>query len=125
MSTTLNKSLELDTSFNKTAWDRLRIKLKSRFKRRPDIQGIIFLIGHRELGQARAEFSKSEKEDLMHIGTCTLLSQIGYYNFVARDKDGWPHFELVKKVPKLKTEDQEALLKKLILQYFDEKNITL
>ncbi len=112
--------MELDFSYDKNAWDRLRIRLKAQFKRRPDVQGIIFLIGHRELGQARVDFDKSAKEDLLHVGTCTLLSRIGCYRFIARDEEGWPHFEVVKGMPKLKPEDQESLLKKLILAYFEE-----
>lgn len=114
--------MEIDISFNKTAWDRLRIKLKSQFKRRPDVKGIIFLIGHRELGQARADFDKSSKQDLMHVGTCALLSRAGFYSFVARDQDGWPHYEVVRGMPKLSADDQESLLKKLILEYFEEIN---
>jgi hypothetical protein len=114
--------MDIDVKYDKTAWDRLRIQLKAQFKRRPDIQGIIFLIGHRELGQARVDFDKSAKEDLLHVGTCTLLSRIGYYSYIARDEEGWPHYEVVKGMPKLKPEDQESLLKKLIIDYFDEMN---
>ena len=106
----------IDIEYDKTAWDRLRIKLKSRFKRRPDVKGIIFLIGHRELGLPIAEFSKSEKQDLMHVGTCTLLARVGYYHFIAKDQDGWPHFEPAKNMPKLKSDDQEKLLKKLLTE---------
>lgn len=107
--------------FNKTAWDRLRIQLKSKFGRRPDLQGILFLIGHRELGQARSNFSKEEKQDLLHVAVCTLLAKEGYYNFIAKDEDGWPHFEYNRNQPKLKGEEQEKLLKKLVLEYFEEE----
>lgn len=107
--------------FNKTAWDRLRIRLKDKFNRRPDLQGILFLIGHRELGQLRSEFEKEEKQDLLHVAVCTLLSRIGYYNFVARDEDGWPHFERTRKYVSHKGEEQEKLLKNLVLQYFEEE----
>ncbi len=107
--------------YNKTAWDRLRIRLKDKFNRRPDLQGILFLIGHRELGQLRSEFDKEEKQNLIHVAVCTLLSKEGYYTFAARDEDGWPHFERTKIQRKLSGEDQEKLLKKLVLQYFEEE----
>lgn len=101
-------------------WEALCDRLERRFGRRPDVQGIVFLIGHRELGQMRAKFSKSAKQDLMHVGVCTLLSRAGYYRFVARDGDGWPHFEAEAGAPPLMGEDQEQLLRKLILEYFNE-----
>ncbi len=106
--------------YDKKAWDRLRINLKQKFGRRPDVQGILFLIGHRELGQLRTKFKKEEKQDLIHIGVCTLLAKEGYYNFVAKDEDGWPHFERNHNNLKLSSENQERLLKKLILEYFED-----
>ncbi|MEZ5003081.1 MAG: hypothetical protein R2730_08580 [Chitinophagales bacterium] len=111
---------DLITTYDKTAWDRLRIKLKHQFKRRPDLQGILFLIGHRELGQFRSEFTKEEKQDVLHIAVCTLLSRVGFYSFIGRDEDGWPHFELTRNHRKLSGEEQEKLLKRLVLEYFDE-----
>ena len=108
--------------FEKKAWDRLRIKLKQTVGRRPDVQGILFLIGHRELGQLRTDFKKEEKQDLIHVGVCTLLAREGYYHFIAKDGDGWPHFELNYDMPTLSGENQERLLKKLILEYFEDLN---
>ncbi len=46
---------------------------KKQFGKKPDMNGILFLIGMRELGQLR-EFAKDEKMDLMHIATCKLLA---------------------------------------------------
>ena len=106
--------------YDEQAWEALRDELGSRFGRRPDIQGILFLIGHRELGQLRSKFNKSAKQDLIHVGVCTLLAREGYYQFVARDADGWPHFELNPGNPRLSSKEQEQLLRKLILEYFNE-----
>jgi len=106
--------------YDEKAWEDLRSSLENQFSRKPDIQGILFMIGHRELGQLRTKFSKTEKQELIHVGVCTLLAREGYYHFVALDEDGWPHFELSAGNPPLSHKEQEQLLRKLILEYFSE-----
>jgi len=108
----------VDTTYDENALEVLQEKLKNQFGKKPDLQAIIFLVGHRELGQLREKFSKEEKQDLMHVGVCALLEKAGYYTFVARDAEGWPHWEIVRGKPKLSGEDQEQLLKQQILEYF-------
>ncbi len=39
----------------------------------PDLQSILFLIGIQELGFVQHEFTKEEKQDLMHVAVCALL----------------------------------------------------
>ena len=89
-------------------------------KQLPDLNGILFLIGMQELGRWKEDFSKEEKQDLMHIAVCRLLSYDGYYEFVGRDGDGWPHYKLLKGVPEKGVKNQETLLKHKVIQYFDE-----
>ncbi|NND05261.1 MAG: hypothetical protein HKN87_02685 [Saprospiraceae bacterium] len=84
----------------------------------PDLQAVLFLIGIQELGHLRNKFSKEEKQDLMHIATCKLLEGEGFYEFVGRDEDGWPHYQLIKHIPKQRIEDQEWLLKRKAIDYF-------
>jgi hypothetical protein len=60
----------------------------------PDLQAILFLIGHRELGAFRTKFTKEQKLDLMHVATATLLTQAGYFQLIGLDKDEWPHLSL-------------------------------
>lgn len=86
----------------------------------PDLNAILFLIGVQELGRWQQTFSKEEKQDLMHIAVCRLLSYDGYYEFVGRDADGWPHWEKVAGTPKLDLAEQERLLKTKVIQYFRE-----
>ena len=62
-----------------------------------DLQDILFLVGVQELGQGFRTFKKDEKMDLMHVAVCTVMVPEGFYRFVGRDEDGWPHFE--EKVP--------------------------
>ncbi|NND32199.1 MAG: hypothetical protein HKN76_06365 [Saprospiraceae bacterium] len=83
----------------------------------PDLQAILFLIGIQELGQVRRDFSKEEKQDLMHIAVCSLLSSEGYFEFAGRDEDGWPHYRQLRVAPP-GVEKQEEILKKLVIQYF-------
>jgi len=86
----------------------------------PDFQTILFLIGIQEFGLIQHSFSKEEKQDLMHIAVCKLLSYEGYYQFVGRDADGWPHYDQLKDVPYEGAKEQQKYLKRLIIRYFSE-----
>lgn len=99
-------------------WLKLRIKLKEKFDIKPDMNGVLLLIGVQELGQGPQEFSKEQKQDLMHIAICTILMQSGYYSFDGHDEEGWPHFTQLKALPGLNTIEQENLLKDHVLLYF-------
>lgn len=100
-------------------WLKLRIKLKERFNIKPDMNGVLLLIGVQELGQGPQEFSKEQKQDLMHIAVCTILSASGYYIFDGKDDEGWPHFTQLKALPELDTFAQEDFLKDHVLLYFN------
>ena len=89
----------------------------------PDIKVMLFLIGVQELGKGPKKFSKRQKEELMHIATCKLLSKMGFYELEALDQDGWPHWKLVNAVPNYTLLEQEMLMKSLIIDYFDELEI--
>ena len=104
----------------KLKWETLTGRLSGQFGEEPDLQAIIFLVGVQELGRGPQKFSKDEKEDLMHIATCKLLSLYGYYELKGLDQEGWPHWELVKKLPPLSLREQDILLKQAVLQYFEE-----
>jgi len=101
-------------------WLKLRIKLKERFNIKPDMNGVLLLIGVQELGQGPQEFTKEQKQDLMHIAVCTILSESGYYSFDGLDDEGWPHFTQVKALPELETFEQENFLKDHALLYFNK-----
>ena len=99
-------------------WWKLEEKLMDRFGKKPDVESVLFLIGVQELGDIQTKFTKEQKQDLMHIAVCTLLSQLDYYKFIGRDEDGWPHFEELMPVPLMGMKDQEGLLKACIVHYF-------
>lgn len=101
-------------------WLKLRIKLKERFNIKPDMNGVLLLIGVQELGQGPQEFSKEQKQDLMHIAVCTILSASDYYVLSGHDEEGWPHFTQLKALPELDVVEQENFLKDHVLLYFDK-----
>lgn len=102
------------------AWLEVRTRLKDSLGRDtlPDMNAILFLIGIQELGRVKSTYSKEEKQDLMHIAVCHLLSLEGYYTFTGRDADGWPHYEQVRVHDTTGLKTQEQWLKRLIIQYF-------
>jgi len=103
----------------KSAWEKLTSRLEEQFGEPPDLQAIIFLIGVQELGNGPQKFSKDEKQDLMHIATCRLLSQFGYYELEGSDQEGWPHWKLVKPLPTLSLKEQDLILKQAAIHYFE------
>jgi hypothetical protein len=103
-------------------WLKLRIKLKERFGIKPDMNGILLLIGVQELGQGAQEFSKEQKQDLMHIAICTVLLPGGYYICDGKDEEGWPHFTQTKELPPFELFEQENFLKDHILLYFQSQD---
>ena len=102
-----------------TRWWKLEEKMIERFGKKPDLETILFLIGIQEFGDIRPKFTKEQKQDLMHIAVCALLSQSGYYEIDRHDEDGWPHFRQLKPLPTFDMIEQEIFLKDHILLYFN------
>jgi hypothetical protein len=100
-------------------WWNLEAKMMERFNKKPDMETILFLVGIQEFGDIREKFTKEQKQDLMHIAVCSLLSQSGYYELDRLDEDGWPHFRQLKALPELDPIAQENFLKDHVLLYFD------
>lgn len=98
-------------------------KIEGIFGEGLDVQTILFLIGVQELELGYQKFKKHEKTDLMHVAICTLLEPAGYYKFLGRDEENWPHFELVKPLPQLTEREQQHLMKEAILDYFEQNGI--
>ena len=103
-------------------WTRLtRIIGKEVGKRPKDINAVLFLIGVQELGKGMQNFSKEEKQDLIHIAICKVMSFQGYYALEGIDQDGWPHWKMMKKIPRFDLLEQEKLLKSQIIEYFEKE----
>jgi len=100
-------------------WWNLEATLVERFGKKPDMETILFLIGIQEFGGIKEKFTKEQKQDLMHVAVCSLLSVSGYYELEGTDIDGWPHFKQLKPMPEMDTIAQENFLKDHILLYFE------
>ncbi len=112
------RDLELERT-----WHRLLQEIEQVIGKKPkDLNGVLFLIGVQELGQGHRFFSKEEKQDLMHIAICKVLSLSGYYELEGLDEQGWPHWKLIKKLPHFDLLDQEKLLKMHVIEYFETEH---
>jgi hypothetical protein len=103
-----------------TRWWNLEAKLVEKFGKKPDLESILFLIGIQEFGQMREKFTKEQKQDLMHVAVCSLLSQSGYYELEGVDEEGWPHFRQLKALPEVNLMEQESFIKDHVLLYFEQ-----
>ncbi|MBX2964939.1 MAG: hypothetical protein KF845_02250 [Cyclobacteriaceae bacterium] len=112
------RDLELERS-----WQQLLKHIEQTLGKKPkDLNGVLFLIGVQELGQGHRYFSKEEKQDLMHIAICKVLSLSGYYELEGLDQEGWPHWKMVKKLPHFDLLEQEKLLKMAVIEYFEAEH---
>jgi hypothetical protein len=110
-----------DLDFDKK-WQALLHQIQLSIGKKPkDLNGVLFLIGVHELGTGKKTFSKEEKQDLMHIAICKVLSLSGYYVLEGTDSDGWPHWKLIKKLPHFDLLEQEKLLKMHVIEYFEKE----
>ena len=111
------KDLELERR-----WVSLLDKLQENFGKRPSsLESVLFLVGVNELGQGAKSFTKEDKQDLMHIAICKVLSRSGFYQLEGLDEAGWPHWKLVKELPHFDLLEQEKLLKMHVLEYFEKE----
>lgn len=101
-------------------WIQVEFMLRERFGKVPDMESTLFLIGVNELGSLPSrKFTKEQKQDLMHVAVCSLLSRRGYFEFISRDADGWPHYDQLKPVETTGLQGQERILKECIIEYFE------
>ena len=108
----------MDFEFEKK-WNDTLAEASESFGEKLDLNTLIFLIGVQELNKGFVPLEKQQKLEVMHIAVCAILEPYGYYEYVGLDKDGWPHFEAVEKLPALKKDAQERLIKEAIIEYFN------
>ncbi|MFY0600948.1 MAG: hypothetical protein JXR03_14835 [Cyclobacteriaceae bacterium] len=110
---------DLDLEVN---WQKLLRRLEAEIGKKPkDLNAVLFLIGVQELGRGAKNFSKEEKQDLMHIATCKILSLSDFYELEGLDEEGWPHWKVKREVPHFDLVEQEKLLKMHIIEYFKKE----
>lgn len=102
-------------------WVVLQNKLKERFEGDLDYDSILFLIGLQELGKPFKKYKKDEKLEVMHIAICTLLEPFGFYEYMGKDDDGWPHWKIKENLPFLDAKQQNKLIIDSIVDYFKKE----
>lgn len=103
-------------------WKNLVRFLQTNVGKKPaDLNSVLFLIGVQELGKGNITFSKEEKQDLIHIAVCKVLSYGGFYELEGYDEAGWPHWKNVKKLPAVNIFSQESLLKHYVIIFFKQE----
>lgn len=103
-------------------WWQLEARFLDKFGKKPDLEGMLFLIGVQELHSTKRKFNKEQKQDLMHIAVCTVLAQSGYYELERYDDEGWPHFKQARELPAYNIMEQENFLKDHVLLYFENSD---
>ena len=101
-------------------WLKLLTALQKNFTEELSLKGVLFLIGVQELNKGVSVFSKEAKLEVLHIAICTLLSPYGFFKFYKIDSEGWPHWKELKPINLISEKEQEVLLKKAIVNYFNK-----
>jgi len=112
----------LELSEQAREWTALIQHLEQFLGKKPDMNALLFLVGVNVLGQGPREFTKEEKQDLMHIAICELLSFVEYFEYSGRDPHGWPHYNPLRKPSVGGLSEQESLLRACAVQYFREND---
>ena len=99
-------------------WSSLISRLENQLKDEVSLKVILYLIGVQELNMGVKNFDRDEKQDVLHVAVCKLLTPFGYYVFDRIDEDGWPHWKEKKALKLLDEKKQEALMKRAIIKYF-------
>lgn len=115
----LNEEKSSDEKSFALRWYEVRNRVREEFGQRPDINAMLFIIGMNEVGIVKEVWEKEEKQNLMHVAVCKLLSSEGYYRLTKTDTDGWPHYEKQNNLPALSLKEQDDLLKRKIVEYFE------
>ncbi len=105
-------------NFDRVGWAKLKEVFKQSYGEYPSVISLLFLIGLEHVPSAESSLTKEEKQEVIHVGLCTLLQKEGLYAFDYLDDDGWPHFQSTELAKELDIEKQENYLKQLLIDYF-------
>lgn len=99
-------------------WEKIQKVVKERFGKELDIDELLFVIGLQESGFFFRRFNKDEKVNIYHVAICSLLEPFGFYEYLGKDVDGWPHWKEKNKIPSLNSKEQHHLMMLAIEDYF-------
>jgi hypothetical protein len=104
-------------------WIDIERYMVERFDKDADVKAVLFVIGMREYGHKKQKFTKEEKQDLMNLAACKVMSLDGYFEVSHLDSEGWPVWKQAKAMPPMTPTDQEEFLKEHIISYFETENL--
>lgn len=104
--------------FDRTLWAKFKEVFKQNYGHYPSVISGLFLVGLNQFTSEPKITTKEEKQEVIHVGLCALLSQENIYKFSHFDADGWPHFVVSTDAEQIQIEKQENYIKKLIINYF-------
>ncbi|MCX7907078.1 MAG: hypothetical protein N2561_06030 [Bacteroidetes bacterium] len=102
-------------------WERLCKRLAARFGKSPSLEGVLFLIGLRELGLGyEPGLEKEAKQDLIQEGANYALAALGYLEPMGREPHtGFTQWRSLRPLDKpLDPDKQERLLRWAAWRYF-------
>lgn len=104
-------------------WAAVQSALKKRFDKETDVKGALFIIGLREWGKKKKKISKEEKQDMMNLAACKILTNEGYFEVQHLDAEGWPVWKQTKALPVMNAKEQEKFIMEHIITYFEEEKL--
>jgi hypothetical protein len=107
----------------KQDWLAVERFMLERFDKDADVKAVLFVIGMREYGHKKQKFTKEEKQDLMNLAACKVMSLEGYFEVSHLDAEGWPVWKQAKAMPPMSPSEQEDFLKQRIIHYFAEEKL--
>jgi hypothetical protein len=115
----------LTTNINtrEKGWDNVLQFMQQRFDKEADVKSVLFIIGLREYGHKKKKFTKEDKQDLMNLALCTILTDEGYFSVSHLDAEGWPVWKQSKALPTMSAKEQEDFIKDHIVTYFIEEGL--
>ncbi len=99
-------------------WNELCVHLGQQFDIDIDLNGVLFLVGIREMEFAFRPFSKEEKMSLINLGSCTLYQEMGLTELTGTDEEGWPIFKQKALAQVIPEERKHKVLQDCALRYF-------
>lgn len=105
-------------------WLKVQHFIKDKFNKTelPNLDTVLFMIGLQELGKIQKEYTKEDKLGITTLGICQVLSLDGYFEKTGKEEDGWPIWAEKKSFEPENDIAGRNLLKKLTIQYFEEKH---
>ncbi|OUU02098.1 MAG: hypothetical protein CNE98_01710 [Bacteroidetes bacterium MED-G17] len=108
---------------NTRDWQKIKDLILDITGKEASVEAILFLIGQREFGGLKRNFTKEEKVTLMDIALKRIMSITGYYKKVGIDKKGFPVWEKIKDFQEMNPFDQELLIRNHIIEYFKQEGL--